>query len=66
MQGLLIILTDRYAIGDVVIQFAPHEARGEHESVHTPQLRGLDGQLTQPAQRPIRAIENLTKTWVAG
>jgi len=62
MQGLLIILTDRYAIGDVVI-IAPHDGFVENMNLFNTQLRGLDGQLTSLPNGQIRAIENLTKDW---
>jgi len=62
MQGLLIILTDRFAIGDVVI-IAPHDGFVENMNLFNTQLRGLDGQLTSLPNGQIRAIENLTKDW---
>ncbi len=62
MQGLLIILTDRFAIGDVVV-IAPHDGFVENMNLFNTQLRGLDGQLTSLPNGQIRAVENLTKDW---
>jgi small conductance mechanosensitive channel len=62
MQGLLIILTDRYAIGDVVT-IPPHSGFVENMNLFNTQLRGIDGQLTSLPNGQIRAVENLTKDW---
>ncbi|MEO1002565.1 MAG: mechanosensitive ion channel family protein [Cyanobacteria bacterium J06638_7] len=62
MQGLLIILTDRYAIGDVVV-IPPHDGFVENMNLFNTQLRGIDGQLTSLPNGQIRAVENLTKDW---
>ncbi|MFO8237515.1 MAG: mechanosensitive ion channel family protein [Prochlorococcaceae cyanobacterium] len=62
MQGLLIILTDRFAIGDVVT-IPPHSGFVENMNLFNTQLRGIDGQLTSLPNGQIRAVENLTKDW---
>lgn len=62
MQGLLIILTDRFAIGDVVT-IPPHSGFVENMNLFNSQLRGIDGQLTSLPNGQIRAVENLTKDW---
>ncbi|MEX1316208.1 MAG: mechanosensitive ion channel family protein [Synechococcaceae cyanobacterium] len=62
MQGLLIILTDRYAIGDVVT-IPPHSGFVENMNLFNTQLRGIDGELTSLPNGQIRAVENLTKDW---
>jgi small conductance mechanosensitive channel len=62
MQGLLIISTDRFAIGDVVI-IPPHDGFVENMNLFNTQLRGIDGQLTSLPNGQIRAVENLTKDW---
>jgi small conductance mechanosensitive channel len=62
MQGLLILLTDRYAIGDVVV-IPPHDGFVENMSLFHTQLRGIDGQLTTLPNGTINAVENLTRDW---
>jgi small-conductance mechanosensitive channel len=62
MQGLLIISTDRFAIGDVVT-IPPHGGFVENMNLFNTQLRGIDGQLTSLPNGQIRAVENLTKDW---
>ncbi|MCP9888937.1 mechanosensitive ion channel family protein [Cyanobium sp. ATX 6A2] len=62
MQGLLIINTDRFAIGDVVT-IQPHSGFVENMNLFNTQLRGIDGQLTSLPNGGIRAVENLTKDW---
>lgn len=62
MQGLLIISTDRFAIGDVVT-IPPHSGFVENMNLFNTQLRGIDGQLTSLPNGQIRAVENLTKDW---
>ncbi len=62
MQGLLVITTDRFALGDVVT-IPPHSGLVENMSLFNTQLRGIDGQLTSLPNGQIRVVENLTKDW---
>ncbi|MCP9927870.1 mechanosensitive ion channel family protein [Cyanobium sp. CH-040] len=62
MQGIVIICTDRFAVGDVV-GIPPHSGFVENMNLFNTQLRGIDGELTSLPNGQIRAVENLTKDW---
>lgn len=62
VQGLLVITTDRFAVGDVVT-IPPHTGLVENMTLFHTQLRGLDGQVSSLPNGQIRVVENLTKDW---
>lgn len=62
IQGLLVITTDRFAVGDVVT-IPPHTGLVENMTLFHTQLRGLDGQVSSLPNGQIRVVENLTKDW---
>jgi small conductance mechanosensitive channel len=62
IQGLLVITTDRFAVGDVVT-IPPHSGLVENMSLFHTQLRGFDGQVSSLPNGQIRVVENLTKDW---
>jgi small conductance mechanosensitive channel len=62
LNGGLILITDRYAIGDVVT-IGSQGGFVEGMNLHATRLRGLDGQLITIPNGQIRIVENLTKDW---
>lgn len=62
IQGLLVITTDRFAVGDVVT-IPPHTGLVENMTLFHTQLRGLDGQVSSLPNGRIQVVENLTKDW---
>jgi small-conductance mechanosensitive channel len=62
LQGAQVLLTDRYAIGDVV-SIPPYDGFVENMSLFQTQLRGVDGQLTTLPNGMIGAVQNLTRDW---
>ena len=62
LNGILILWTDRYAIGDV-ISVANVGGFVEDMNLYTTQLRGPGGRLTTIPNGQVRLVENLTKDW---
>ncbi|WP_150882238.1 mechanosensitive ion channel family protein [Synechococcus sp. RSCCF101] len=62
INGVLILSTDRFAIGDVVT-IGSQGGFVEHMNLYMTHLRGLDGQLTTLPNGQIKVVENLTKDW---
>lgn len=62
LNGTLILITDRYAIGDVV-QVGDVSGLVEHMNIYITQLRGPEGRLTTIPNGKITIVENLTKEW---
>jgi small conductance mechanosensitive channel len=61
-SGIMILLTDRYAIGDV-ISVGEKGGLVEEMNLFTTQLRGLAGELTTIPNRQINEVDNYTKEW---
>lgn len=62
LNGILILWTDRYAVGDV-IQVGNLSGLVEDMSLYTTQLRGAEGRLITIPNGQILTVENLTKDW---
>jgi small conductance mechanosensitive channel len=62
VNGAMILINDRYAIGDV-IRIGAVGGLVEDMNLHVTRLRGSDGQLTSIPNRRIEVVENLTQNW---
>lgn len=62
INGVLILCTDRFAIGDV-INVGDKGGLVEDMNLHVTSLRGSDGQLTTIPNRRIDVVDNLTQQW---
>jgi small conductance mechanosensitive channel len=62
ISGLMIILNDRFAIGDV-IHVGDKSGLVEAINLHITRLRGGDGRLTSIPNRQINVVDNLTQHW---
>ena len=62
LNGILILATDRYAIGDV-ISVANVGGFVENMNLYTTQVRGGGGRLITIPNGQVRLVENLTKDW---
>ncbi|WP_216900763.1 mechanosensitive ion channel domain-containing protein [Synechococcus sp. CCY 9618] len=62
ISGLMIILNDRFAIGDV-IHVGEKSGLVEAINLHITLLRGGDGRLTSIPNRQINVVDNLTQNW---
>ena len=62
ISGLMIILNDRFAIGDV-IHVGDKSGLVEAINLHITRLRGGDGRLTSIPNRQIDVVDNLTQHW---
>jgi small conductance mechanosensitive channel len=62
LNGVLIILEDQYAVGDM-IQFGDRFGIVEHMSLRATQLRALDGRSITIPHNQILAAHNLTRDW---
>ncbi len=62
LNGILILWTDRYAIGDV-IQVGNIGGFVENMNIYITQIRGSEGRLVTIPNGKISIVENLTKDW---
>ena len=62
LNGILILSTDRYAVGDV-IEINGLSGCVESMNLYTTSLRNLDGQLTVIPNGKISTVVNMTKNW---
>jgi small-conductance mechanosensitive channel len=62
LSGLMILFTDRYAIGDVIC-LGDKMGLVEEINMHLTKLRGDDGRLLSIPNRQIQMVENLTQEW---
>ncbi|MDJ0660028.1 MAG: mechanosensitive ion channel family protein [Crocosphaera sp.] len=62
LNGILILWTDRYAIGDV-IQVGTIGGLVENMNIYITQIRGAEGRLVTIPNSKISIVENLTKDW---
>ncbi|MEL4896602.1 mechanosensitive ion channel family protein [Crocosphaera sp. Alani8] len=62
LNGILILWTDRYAIGDV-IQIGTIGGFVENMNIYITQIRGSEGRLVTIPNSKISIVENLTKDW---
>jgi small conductance mechanosensitive channel len=62
LNGILILATDRYAVGDV-IEINGLSGCVESMNLYTTSLRNLDGQLTVIPNGKISTVVNMTKNW---
>ena len=62
LNGILILWTDRYAIGDV-IQVGAVSGFVENMNIYITQIRGAEGRLVTIPNSKISIVENLTKDW---
>ncbi|MGK7956734.1 MAG: mechanosensitive ion channel family protein, partial [Crocosphaera sp.] len=62
LNGILILWTDRYAIGDV-IQIGNICGFVENMNIYMTQIRGGEGRLVTIPNGKISIVENLTKDW---
>lgn len=62
LNGILILWTDRYAIGDV-IQVGTVGGFVENMNIYITQIRGAEGRLVTIPNSKISIVENLTKDW---
>ncbi|MDJ0600413.1 MAG: mechanosensitive ion channel family protein [Crocosphaera sp.] len=62
LNGILILWTDRYAIGDV-IQVGNIGGFVENMNIYITQIRGAEGRLVTIPNSKISIVENLTKDW---
>jgi small conductance mechanosensitive channel len=62
VNGTMILVTDRFAIGDV-IHIDDKGGLVEEINLHVTKLRGSNGQLTTIPNRHIIRVENLTQNW---
>lgn len=62
LNGVLILWTDRYAIGDV-IQVGTVSGLVEDMNIYNTQIRGAEGRLVTIPNSKISIVENLTKDW---
>jgi small-conductance mechanosensitive channel len=62
LNGVLILWTDRYAIGDV-IQVGNVSGFVENMNIYITQIRGAEGRLITIPNSKISIVENLTKDW---
>ncbi|ACB52122.1 hypothetical protein cce_2774 [Crocosphaera subtropica ATCC 51142] len=62
LNGILILWTDRYAIGDV-IQVGGVGGFVENMNIYITQIRGAEGRLVTIPNSKISIVENLTKDW---
>lgn len=60
--GILIILEDQYAVGDM-IEFEERVGTVEHMSLRATQVRGADGRLSTISHNQITTAHNLSKDW---
>jgi small conductance mechanosensitive channel len=60
--GILIILEDQYAVGDM-IEFEGAVGIVEHMSLRATQIRGADGRLSTISHNQITVAHNLSKDW---
>ncbi len=63
LNGALILWTDRYAIGDVIIVPDIGDGAVEDMNLYTTSLRNIDGELTVIPNGKISAVRNLSKNW---
>ena len=63
LSGIVILSTDRYALGDVVNLGAGMEGAVEEINLFITSLRNLDGQLISIPNRKIESVINNTKNW---
>lgn len=62
LNGILILATDRYAVGDVVI-INGLDGCVEEMNIYSTSLRNLDGQLIVIPNGQISTVINMTKNW---
>jgi small-conductance mechanosensitive channel len=62
LNGVLILWTDRYAIGDI-IQVGTVSGLVENMNIYITQIRGSEGRLVTLPNSKISIVENLTKDW---
>ncbi len=62
LNGILILWTDRYAIGDI-IQVGTIGGFVENMNIYITQIRGAEGRLVTIPNSKISIVENLTKDW---
>lgn len=62
LNGALILITDRYVIGDI-IQVGSISGLVENMNIYTTQIRGSEGRLVTIPNSKISIVENLTKDW---
>ncbi len=62
LNGILILWTDRYAIGDV-IKVGTISGFVENMNIYITQIRGAEGRLVTIPNGKIFIVENLTKDW---
>lgn len=62
LNGALILVTDRYVIGDI-IQVGSISGLVENMNIYTTQIRGSEGRLVTIPNSKISIVENLTKDW---
>lgn len=62
LNGTLILITDRYALGDFV-QINKLEGFVETMNLYTTSLRNLDGQLITIPNGQVSSVINMTKNW---
>ena len=62
LNGALILVTDRYVIGDI-IQVGTIAGLVENMNIYTTQIRGSEGRLVTIPNSKISIVENLTKDW---
>ncbi|WP_202951284.1 mechanosensitive ion channel family protein [Xenococcus sp. PCC 7305] len=63
LRGIVILSTDRYALGDVVNFGGGMEGAVEEINLFITSLRNLDGQLISIPNRKIESVINNTKNW---
>ncbi len=63
LNGILILSSDRYAIGDVIDVGGGMSGGVEDINLFTTSLRNLDGQLIAIPNRRIDCVINMTKNW---
>ncbi|MGK7946869.1 MAG: mechanosensitive ion channel family protein [Microcystaceae cyanobacterium] len=63
LNGMLILLNDRYAIGDVINVGGNLGGGVEDMNLFTTALRNIDGHLISIPNRKIESVTNFTKNW---
>ncbi len=63
INGVLILATDRYAVGDVIDLGGGFSGTVEDMNLYTTSLRNLDGQLIAIPNGKISSVINSTKNW---
>ncbi|MGK7914406.1 MAG: mechanosensitive ion channel family protein [Prochloraceae cyanobacterium] len=63
INGAMILISDRYAIGDVIIVLDNVGGQVEKMNLHTTHLRNIEGRSIAIPNSQIQKVENLTKEW---